>query len=160
MNQLKILEIFEKNKGKKFVKRIMRADEYPAIQLRDGSESTHDMESRQVGGRFLVYPTIIYKKVAPTLMKLEQVDGDTFRIIDQKKEDGLSRLDSDAAFDHARATKEYISFSNMEDAEEFLRDWQSFASRFYNTGVKKEVVYPKRETIWKDLNTGPGTLDD
>jgi hypothetical protein len=160
MNQLKILEIFNKNKSKKFVKRIINADEYPAMQLRDGSESTHAMEWRESGGRFLVYPTIIYKKVTPALMKLEQVSGDMFRVIQQRKEDGLTRLDSDAAFAHAKSTKEYISFTNVEDADEFLRDWREFSNRFYSTGAPKEKIYPKRETIWKDMNTGPGTIDD
>jgi len=136
MNQLKILEILEANKDKEFVQRVFNAADYPSLPNRDGSESTHSMAWGEVDGRFFVYPTVILQ------------------------EDQMMRLGPDTAFGHALRTGEFIEFDNMDEADEFSREYKKFSPFFErkDEGILPDVVFPKRKSIWKDMNTGPGTL--
>lgn len=134
MEQLRILEILEKNKDLGFVQRILHAVDYPSLPNRDGSESTHGMTWGELDGKFLVYPTVIFE------------------------EDQLMRLGPDTALGHALRSEDFIEFSSMEEAYEFSREYKEFSDRFYKDKIKDEIIYPKRKTIWKDLNTGPGDL--
>jgi hypothetical protein len=134
MDQLKILEILEKNKELEFVQRILNADDYPSLPNRDGSESTHSMAWGELDGRFLVYPTVIYQ------------------------EDELMRLGPDTALGHAMRSGDFIEFESETEAQEFSSQYKGFSDRFYKDKIEKEIIYPKRKSIWKDLNTGPGTI--
>ena len=136
MNQLKILEILEANKDREFVQRIFNAADYPVLPNRDGSVSTHSMVWGEAGGRFFVYPTVILQ------------------------EDQMMRLGPDTAFGHALRTGEFIEFDNMEDADEFSREYKKFSPFFEgkDEGILPDVIFPKKKSIWKDLNTGAGTL--
>lgn len=132
MDQLKILDILNENKDKEFVKRIMNAESYPALPNRDGSESTHGMAFSQVDGKFLVYPTVVYD------------------------EETMSRLGPDTALGRALRLDDYIEFETLQEAYEFSKEYKKLSPFF--EGQEKEVIYPKRKSIWKDLNTGPGTI--
>ena len=136
MDQLKILEIIEKNKNKAFVNRIINAKEFPVLTNRDGSVSTHSMTWVEADGRFFVYPTVVFE------------------------DDQMMRLGPDTAWGRAMRSGDFIEFSTSQEADEFSREYKKF-SPFFDADrgeVQPEVVHPKRKTIWKDLNTGPGTI--
>ena len=132
MNQLKILEILEQNKDKEFVQRIMNAADYPTLPNRDGSESTHSMAWGEFEGKFYVYPSVVIE------------------------EGEIQRLGPDTAWGRALRTGDYIEFTTIQDAYEFSKEYKNFSDRFYPD--EPEKIYPKRKTIWKDLNTGAGDL--
>ena len=137
MDQLKILEIIEANKDKEFVNRIVNAKDFPVLPNRDGSESTHSMAYGEADGRFFVYPTVV-------------LDGEQ-----------MMRLGPDSAFGWALRTGEFIEFDNEVEAYEFSREYKKFNPFFdakKEEGIQPDVVYPKRKTIWKDMNTGPGDI--
>ena len=134
MDQLRILEILEANKDKDFVQRILNASDYPSLPNRDGSESTHSMAWGESDGKFYVYPTVVYE------------------------EDEMMRLGPDTAFGRAIRTDDYIEFPTIEEAYEFSREYKNFSDRFYKDQLEPDRIFPKRKTIWKDLNTGPGTI--
>jgi hypothetical protein len=134
MDQLRILEILEEHKELEFVQRILNADNYPSLPNRNGSESTHGMTLGELDGRFLVYPTIIYE------------------------EEELMRLGPDTALGHAMRSGDFIEFDDETEAYEFSSEYKGFTDRFYKDKIKEEIIYPKRKTIWKDLNTGPGDI--
>lgn len=137
MDQLKILEILEANKDKDFVNRILNAPDFPTLPNRDGSESTHSMAWGEADGRFFVYPTVIYE------------------------EDQMMRLGPDTAWGRAMRMGDYIEFETMAEADEFSREYKKVGPFFEakkEEGIRPDVVYPKRKSIWKDLNTGPGNI--
>jgi len=134
MDQLKILDIIEKNKDKDFVNRIINAKDFPVLTNRDGSVSTHGMSWGEADGRFFVYPTVVYD------------------------EDQMTRLGPDTAFGRAIRSGDYIEFADPQSAMEFSKEYKKFSPFFGEAGIKPDVIYPKRKSIWKDMNTGPGTL--
>ena len=135
MDQLKILEILNKNKDKEFVKRILNAGSFPTLPNRDGSESTHGMMFSEVEDRYIVYPSVVYD------------------------EETMSRLGPDTALGRALRTDDYVEFSTIQDAYEFSKEYKKLLPLLgKEEGIKPDKIYPKRKSIWKDMNTGPGTL--
>lgn len=96
--------VFEKNKGKNFVKRYLNPSGSPMIKNKDGSVSTLRMASSDN----IAYPTIV-----------------------QLPDGSLKQLNSDGpnneAYKYAMQHKEYIEFDNEKDA-----DW--FANNGYKLG--------------------------
>jgi len=134
MDQLKILDILNENKDLPFVMRIMNPG-YPSLYNRDGSESTHSMAFGEFNGKYIVYPTVVYD------------------------EEVMSRLGPDTAFGRAIRMGDYIEFEEATDAYEFSREYKKLFPFFEKKeDGAKDVVFPKKKTIWKDMNTGPGTL--
>jgi len=131
MNEQQILEILNKNMHLEFVKRIMGAKNFPTLPNRDGSESTHGMMFCGGDGKFYVYPSVVYD------------------------EEVMARLGPDTAFGRAMRLGDYIEFPTLQEAYEFSKEYKKMSPFF---DAEKEVIYPKKKTIWKDLNTGPGTL--
>lgn len=134
MDQVRMLEILEENRGKDFVERIFNAPDYPVLYNRDGSQSTHSMAWSEADGRYFVYPTVVYE------------------------EGEMMRLGPDTAFGRAIRTGDFIEFDNFEDADQFSREYKKLFPFFDKKEDEKPVIFPKRKTIWKDMNTGPGTL--
>jgi hypothetical protein len=134
MDQLKILEILNNNKDLEFVRRIMEAKSYPTLPNRDGSESTHGMMWSGGEGRFYVYPSVVYD------------------------EEVMARLGPDTAYGRAMRLGDFIEFATLQEAYEFSKEYKKFDPFF--EAQDNEVIYPKRKTIWKDLNTGPGDPGD
>ena len=137
MDQLKILEILNENKDKDFVNRILNAVSFPTLPNRDGSESTHGMMFSEVDGKYIVYPSVVYD------------------------EDVMSRLGPDTALGRALRTDDYVEFDTIQDAYEFSKEYKKLLPLLDSDkedGIKPDVIYPKRKSIWKDLNTGPGTI--
>ena len=87
----------------------------------------------EADGRFFVYPTVVIE------------------------EDEMIRLGPDTAFGRALRSGEYIEFAEAQDAMDFSQDYKKMTP-FFGEAEKPDVIYPKKKTIWKDLNTGPGTL--
>ena len=133
MNQLDILEILEKYKDVAFVKRIMKSANYPTLPNRDGSESTHGMMWSGQDGKFYVYPSVVYD------------------------EEVMARLGPDTARGRAMRMGDFIEFDNLQEAYEFSKEYKKFEP-FFEAHGDSEVIYPKKKTIWKDMNTGPGTV--
>ncbi len=137
MDQLRVLEIIEKNKDKDFINRLINAKDFPVLLNRDETTSTHSMAWGEADGRFFVYPTVVLE------------------------EGEMMRLGPDTAWGRAMRTGDYIEFDKMEDADEFSREYKKFTPFFdaqQEEGVQPDVIFPKRKSIWKDLNTGPGDI--
>jgi hypothetical protein len=133
MDQLRILEILEANKDKDFVNRIMNAKDFPSLPNRDGSTSTIDMMFSQLNGKFYVYPSVVYD------------------------EGEMARLGPDTAFGRAMRMGDYIEFPTLQEAYEFTKEYTKL-DRFYKDDNDGTMTGGKPPSIWKNLNTGPGTI--
>lgn len=100
MDTVKLFEILEQNKDVEFVKRILNAQDYPSLPNRDGSVSTHSMAVGEAGGRYFVYPTVVYD------------------------EGEMMRLGPDTAFGRAMRMGDYIEFDDLQRALEFSKDYK------------------------------------
>ena len=142
MNQLKILEIINKNKDKEFVYRLLNAKDLPTLPNRDGSTSTHGlMWKRRIrtvpyakGKKkttYIVYPTVVL------------AEGE------------MMRLGPKTAFSRAVEYGDFIEFDNWQDADEFSKEYKKFTPFFVRTD-REDNDRPLPPSIWKNLNTGPG----
>lgn len=130
MDKVKLLELLLEHRNKDFINRIINVNDFPTLENRDGTISTHSMAYGEADGKFYVYPTVVY-------------------------EDGkMQRLGPDTAWNRAVMSGDYLEFDNEQDAADFSKEYKQFMPLFESS--KDE--FPKRETIWKDLNTGPGDL--
>ena len=104
MDIQKIIEILEANREKEFVKRILSPNEYPQIPNEDGTLSTHLMSwsGPDEQGTSYVYPTIIYRNGR------------------------LERLAPQTAYRYARDSKEYIPFTNPNEADSFSKEYKNW----------------------------------
>ena len=130
MDKLRLLEIILFNRKKDFINRMMNANDFPVLENRDGTVSTHSMAYGEADGQYFVYPTVVYQ------------DGK------------MMRLGPDTAWTRAMESGDYVMFENEDDAREFSSEYKQFMPFFESSKDK----FPKRKTIWKDLNTGPGDL--
>jgi hypothetical protein len=128
MDKVKLLEILLKNKNKDFINRIINVNDFPTLENRDGTVSTHSMSYGESDGKYYVYPTVVYR------------DGK------------MQRLGPDTAWSVAFETGDYLVFDNEKDASDFSKEYKQFMPWF--EAYKKDEPEP----VWKDLNTGPGTL--
>ncbi len=134
MNQLRILEIINKNKKKNFVSRILNAKDLPTLPNRDGSSSTHGLVWRAKDtfkDVFIVYPTVVL------------AEGE------------MMRLGPKTAFSRAVEYGDFIEFDNWQDADEFSKEYKKFTPFFVRTD-REDNDRPLPPSIWKNLNTGPG----
>ena len=134
MDQLRILEILNENKDLPFVMRILNAADYPTLPNRDGSQSTHGMAFSKNGDGYIVYPSVVYD------------------------DEVMARLGPDTALGRAIRLGDFIEFATLQEAYEFSKEYKKMLPFFDKGEEKPEVVFPKRKTIWKDLNTGPGDI--
>jgi hypothetical protein len=132
MDKIKLLELLLKNKNKDFINRIINVNDFPVLENRDGTKSTHSMSLSEVDGKFFVYPSVVYQ------------DGK------------MQRLGPDTAFNRAISSGDMLEFDDLDEATGFSKDYKQFMPLFEASGEK---VLPKKETIWKDMNTGPGTIE-
>lgn len=127
MNKVRLLETLLFYKGKDFINRIINAGDFPFLENRDGTKSTHGMAVSEKDGKFYVYPTVVY-------------------------EGGImQRLGPDTAWNRAITSGDFIEFETEEDARDFSKEYKQFMPMF-------EAAKEDTKKIWKDLNTGPGTL--
>lgn len=94
-----LLENFDKN----FVQRIINPKVFPVINNEQGEYMTHLMSSGEFNSKGIAYPEIIQDKNTGELRKLSRKD----------------------AYDYAVANKEYIEFSNPEDALWFSKNYKN-----------------------------------
>ena len=130
MEQLKILEILEKNRDKDFVDRILNAKKFPTLENIDGSESTHGMMYSEVDGVFYVYPSVIIE------------------------DDNMRRLERDSALGRAVRLGDYVEFDSIQEAYEFSKEYKKMSPFF--DAKKDDNDRPLPPSMWKGLNTGPG----
>jgi hypothetical protein len=98
-----ILRILTENQNKGFVKRILNPNEYPTLNNKDGTHSTHSMTWGETGGKFVVFPTVLYN---------------------DKKE--LTRHDFKSAWENVRETGNFIEFETSEEADFFSREYKQY----------------------------------
>ena len=134
MDKVKLLELLLKHKNKDFINRIINVNDFPVLKNRDGTSSTHGMELSEVDGKFFVYPSVVY------------IDGK------------MQRLGPDTAFNRAMNSGDMLEFEDMDEAMGFSKGYKQFMPMF-EASEKEEVVYPKKVSVWKDMNTGPGTIE-
>ena len=96
----KIKSILDKNKDKSFVQRILQPDKFPKLDLGDGNYATHKMSWGESGGKYIVFPTVLYG------------------------EGKLQEFKPDEAFGHAMNTGNYIEFDNPEEADWFSKNYK------------------------------------
>ena len=130
MDKIRLLELLLKYRDKDFINRIVNVNDFPILENRDGTVSTHSMSYGEVDGKFYVFPKVV-------------------------NEGGKAmRLGPDTAWTRALTSGDFIEFDNEQDAADFSKEYKAFMPLFESSRDE----FPKRETIWKDLNTGPGTI--
>src|SRR5688572_467149 len=95
----KLMGILGSNRDKSFVKRILSPQAYPSLDLGNGSHATHRMEWAGAGGKYYVYPTVLFAN-------------------------GKLTDYGDKAWDHVRSSGNYIEFDNPQDAEWFSKRYK------------------------------------
>lgn len=97
----RIAGILDKNKDKLFVQRILAPGNYPKLDNKDGSQSTHSMVWGESDGKFFVYPTVLM--------------GNSGK---------LQRLSDDDAWSNAMETGGYIEMPTADEADWFSREYK------------------------------------
>jgi hypothetical protein len=96
----RILGVLRQNADKTFVKRILRPEAFPTLDLGNGSHATHRMAWTEAGGKYYVYPTVL---MTP----------------DRKLQDY-----GDSAFDIVKRTGNFIEFNTPDEADWFSRNYK------------------------------------
>ena len=100
----KLIPILLENREKPFVKRILSPDNYPTLDNKDGSYSTHSMAWGNADNKNIVFPTVIYDEPAKTMRRLGEKE----------------------AFDRAMKIGENIKFDIKEDADWFSKNYKKY----------------------------------
>lgn len=95
-----------------FEQRVLKPNEYPAINNEDGSVSTHRMAYGETDGRYVAYPTIIQPPKTNQLVEL----GDR------------------EAFEYAMGSGEFRSFKTEKEAKNYA---EGGYKKFWGMGEKK-----------------------
>lgn len=98
----KVMGILSPHADKNFVRRILKRDLYPTLDLGNGTHATHRMASAEVDGKHVVYPTVIF---------------------DQEMRQ-LRQLDRDAAIDYAMQSGEFIEMPSADEADWLSRNYK------------------------------------
>ena len=96
----RLLNILFQQGDKDFVRRILLPNQYPSLDNKDGSYSTHSMSWGESDDGAFVYPTVV------------NVGGK------------LKRLSQKKAMDYAKETGEFIKFDNPDEADWFSRNYK------------------------------------
>lgn len=96
----RLMAVLKENAGKSFVQRILRPDEFPTLDIGNGSHATHRMAWGQAGDKYVVYPTVM---LAP---------GGKLADYGQQ------------AWTHARDSGNFIAFDSPEQAEWFASKYK------------------------------------
>jgi len=101
--EAELLKILFDNKDKNFVRRIIEPENYPTLDLGNGSYATHLMSYvTDSDGNAYVYPNVIYDKDANKLINL-----------------------GDKAWDYAKKNGEFIRFNDRKKADWFSKKYKS-----------------------------------
>jgi hypothetical protein len=99
----KIQGILAENRGKTFVSRVERPQEFPSLDLGGGFSGTHLMSyGDRPGGGYMVYPEIIFDHRSGTLRQLSRAD----------------------AHQHAILTGNFIPFQRKAEAAWFSKNYK------------------------------------
>jgi hypothetical protein len=96
----RINEVLNKHRDKSFVKRILSPGDFPRLDLGDGNYATHKMSWGEAGGKYFVYPTVLYG------------NGQ------------LKEYSQDEAFGRAMETGNFIEFDNPDEADWFSKSYK------------------------------------
>ena len=116
MNEEELRKLLDKHKGLNFVKRMLD-DKSPRIDNKDGTFSTHKMETSEADGKHYAYPTIIQDKSG--------------KLVD------LSKMGKNAAWEYAVKSGEMIPFDTANQAEEFSKHEGQAYQKYYNGKTMK-----------------------
>ena len=99
-----VMRILMQNANKTFVKRILKPNMYPTLDIGNGQVATHKMEwseiNTQKGKKYVAYPTILY-------------DGKVLKDYGEK------------AFDQVMKSGNYIEFDDPAQADWFSKRYKS-----------------------------------
>ena len=102
-----ISNVLRENSDKQFVRRINEissgAEDFPRIENKDGSISTHSMATGEADGMYYAYPTVM-----------------------EDKKGVLQRYPDDKAFKRAIEKGDFIRFNTEKEADLFSRRYKSF----------------------------------
>jgi hypothetical protein len=113
MDLSKIENILNANGSKNFVKRILRPEAFPTLKEGKNQVATHKMAWGESDGKYYVFPTIM-----------------------QEEDKTLKEYGKDA-FDVAMKRREFISFDNPKDAEDFSKNYKAYWDKIgFKPGVK------------------------
>ena len=113
MDLSQIESILNQNNSKNFVKRILLPEAYPMLQENPNQVATHKMSWGESDGKYYVFPTIMQEKTG------------------ELKDYG------DDAFDVAMKRREFISFDNAKDADDFSKNYKTYWDKIgFKPGVK------------------------
>ena len=98
-----IYNILVENKNKSFIKRVLKPKDYPTLDNKDGTFSTHSMAWGEVDGKYVVFPTVLHTQ-------------------DKK----LKRFPFKEAWENVRKTGNFIEFDTSEEADYFSREYKQY----------------------------------
>lgn len=98
----RVMGVLRGNEDKQFVQRILRPNEFPAMNLGKGQTGTHLMAWTKSDGKYYVYPTIEY---------------DT-------KSKSLTNWGADRGWEEAKKKGEMISFDTPQEADWFSKNYK------------------------------------
>ena len=93
--------ILEQNREKPMVQRILNPEQYPKLELGDGTHATHRMAYGEADGKYWVYPTVV-----------------------PSDEKTLVQLNDQTAWDRAMQSGDAIAFDNEDDASWFSQHYK------------------------------------
>lgn len=97
-----IQSILNANQDKEFVRRIIRPEQYPELNLGNGNHATHKMAYARVGDKYIVFPTVFYNPNSRNLYELPPIK----------------------AIQKAMGAGEVIPFSTEGEAEWFSKNYK------------------------------------
>ena len=95
-----LMNILNENRTKSFVRRILQPNSALTLDLGGGQYATHRMAWGQLGEKFVAYPTVLL--------------NDNGKLQDYGK----------TAWDHVKATGNFITFDNPDEASWFTQNYK------------------------------------
>jgi len=102
MDVSQIETVLNQNNSKNFVKRILLPEAYPTLKEGENQVATHKMAWGESDGKYYVFPTVM------------------------QEESGNLKDYGKSAFDVAMKRREFISFDNPKDAEDFSKNYKTY----------------------------------
>lgn len=158
----RIMQTLQQHRELNFVQRILHPEDFHAIEIAADEFATHLMETAEVAGRFLAYPTVIFDSAT---QKLRQLGQD--------------------AMQYALQTGEFIEFQTQEAADNFAKNYKNVwgeytislegvkrahdkailssadvVNAFGRVGASIVVLSEDIDALYQRYNNAPGNLQD
>lgn len=132
---LALLNELEQHKDLNFVQRILRPEDFSALQTETGEFATHMMETAEVMGKFIAYPRVIFDENSKALRDI-----------------------GDQAIEHALKTGEFIEFQSSEAASRFAQNYKTVWGDFTISQAGVQKASQQHVLALDDVRTAMGRV--